>query len=1523
MQTLYIKLVPLDKRFVELRYAFKEPIKYEVQRLDIASIDDLIQKAKGGYYMLLPDLKGIGQQLFCWLDGSGRWLSRAINECEGEGLALALDVRERLGHLPWETLHDENQFLVDRINPVVVPIRWSDRATKELSKPEQRPLRILFMATSPEKVQPSLDFEQEEAQILAATQNIPLDLRVEESGCIEELGNFWKRYREPFDVFHLTGHASIKDEQPFFLTETETGECHIAYASEIAEALRFRMPQLIFLSGCRTGEAPSNGAVSSLAEGLIEQGCRAVLGWGRPIADVVATQAAAHLYSELAAGYKLTEAIASTYQYLRQAKVDDWHLLRLYVGGQCLKALVEPFGDQVWLPEAPIHEYFLDSQGIVRVASREEFVGRRRTLQRSLKALRTAEKLGLILHGLGGVGKSTIAARLLERLQGYDKVFIYQQLDEDKLLKQLAEQCLSETGQQILQGQLPLAQKLTKFLREGLNEPAQRFIFILDDFEANLEFRADGNVVLKPEVVSVLMALLKAIVPSKLPHRVIITSRYNFPLPELDQKFHREQINALFGADLQKKCSRLAAFAPGSVVDKELQLKALETSAGNPRLLEWLDKVLQTQHLNQDQILEQVKSKSEELREIILGEELLNRQPLKMQRMLSYCLVYQLPVPISAIKVLCPKTFDVNTYVSKAVDLGLLECNHSYGETLYFVPHILKSENLLKLPEDSIELYKVALEHLHEIWFVGGLTNSLNERREQSKKVEFLQANDYFEKSIPTDRLFELYRLATEGLNLGVIEELNLEVLMKANWFLVMRLDSQKRYREVIKLCEFVMHGAFGHLGIHLSPIRSLFYLAKAQEYTGAVEEAINNYKIVLRELPSDTAIDEVQKASILHNLADLYEGQGKYQEALKYCLQALKIDQYMDNDLGKAKSYNVLANIKRGLGEKEEALETYKQALEFAEECKDNDLTRVIQVNIARLEIELGRVSTLEDITSILSSGTQSENVEIRIACLNNLAALEKLKGNKAVMEIIYQQLTDLLPEIENLWYKASILHNVATFQSDSGKHELALEWYFQALELHRLNQDQKHEAMTLQEIGILHERLGKPEEALEYLENAYQLSLEINDNDNQAYILAQIASILIDQDRFQEASIKLDLAHSILAKTNHSSHHALVLKEMGRLQGEQKNFVPAASLLRQALEKCNIGVDIVLRANILKLLGQVLIQLGEIDEAVKHLRERRNICQQLNSLEEVEEVDRLIQEAYLWKPAQLYQAALAEAEKGNTRAAIDSIEQALPIIEQLGEKEIQARLLISLGNLLIDEGEITEGLKKTSESIRLAKQHDLPKEEELENAAQFVQCQKLKMLFDVSHEKCENGEFDEALILVSQCLELAESLQDNDCLSYVLARLGQIKIQQDDYDSGIQDLQKAVSLVREHQLDGIEELQELIQRVNTHKAIHLYEEASSTAQQGQLERGIELAEKAYDFQCSVNYQLAQPATLALLGQLLALAGRLPEGLEKLYSALAIAEAAQAQELMNQIQERISVLTELAEGQDVCEEQL
>ncbi|MEH2339879.1 tetratricopeptide repeat protein [Nostoc sp.] len=240
-----------------------------------------------------------------------------------------------------------------------------------------------------------------------------------------------------------------------------------------------------------------------------------------------------------------------------------------------------------------------------------------------------------------------------------------------------------------------------------------------------------------------------------------------------------------------------------------------------------------------------------------------------------------------------------------------------------------------------------------------------------------------------------------------------------------------------------------------------------------------------------------------------------------------------------------------------------------------------------------------------------------------------------------------------------------------------------------------------------------------------------------------------------------------------------------------------------------------------------------------------------------------------------------------------------------------------------MIDEGDFKDGVKRASQAIEIAKQHNLPEREKIENIALTVQYGKLRHLFDSAQEKCESQKFDEVLNLAHQCLELSEILKDVHWCSEVLSMLGQIKAHQGDYEGGVQDLEKAVSLLQENQLDGVEELQEIIFIVKNNEAVRLHEKANFAAQKGNLEEAIELAQKAYEFQCSVNHKNIQPATLGLLGQLLLAQNRSAEGLKQLQQALDIAQELQAQEAINQLQEMISVFSRKIEDQDIGGEQL
>jgi tetratricopeptide (TPR) repeat protein len=1148
METLHISLKWLNDKQVDLRYWRDKPSAYEQKTLAIAEIGDLIGQSELNYYVLRPNLVSMGQRLFNWLDGEGRWLSRAIQDCAAEGLVLAIAPDAKLAHLPWEIMHDGTEFLVQKPYPLVMPLRWLDQPF-QARQPQERPLQVLFMAASPENVEPVLRFEEEEAAILSITKDLPLTLRVEESGCVEELQKLWRRYPEDtFDVFHLTGHADHQRTPPyapFFITESLTGDRKDITAENLLQVFQVRRPRLIFLSGCRTGEAVQKGSVPSFAETLVQRGMPAVLGWGRPVLDTTATQAGAFLYEQLAAGCQLVQALSLTYQNLIKTEVKGWHLLRLYVRGEAWGAVVNPPG--FYQPRnEPVQYQFLDREQQIRVAPPEDFIGRRRILQGGLRTLREAGKIGIFFHGMGGVGKSTVAARLLERLPEYQPIVIYQGLDAAKLERLLNQQCTSSVGLGILNSELPFMQRLTDFLDRGLNDTQQPFIFVLDDFEANLEARSDGEQVLKAEVVEILNDLLQAVMRSKVAHRILITSRYDVRLPELNERVERVTLSSLRGADLQKKCDRLTAFQAQSTVDASLQAQAKALADGNPRLLEWLDRVLRDGATEPQVILDAMAGRAKEFRESILAEILLKQQSTELKDLLSRMQVFELPVPKSAITAIVAGMNALEATLQRAIALGLVECNRSGGETMYRLPRILMP--LLETIQDPA-LYQLGLNELYRLWW--------------SKET---QRNE--------ERAIELYRLA----ELAQSDEICTEI----GEALALRWNTQGRFRDAILKMENVLEMRRKLLGIeHPDVATSLNNLAVLYYSQGRYSEAEPLYQQALEIRRKLLGTEHPDVAQSLHDLAYLYSSQGRYSEAEPLYQQALEMRHKLlgteHPEVAVAQSLHNLEYLYYSQGRYSEAEPLYQQALEMRRK-------------------PLG-----------------TEHPEVAVAqSLHNLAYLFYSQGRYSEAEPLYQQALEMRRKLLGTEHPevAQSLHNLAELYESEGRYLEAEPLYQQALEMRRKLSGTEHPgvAMHLNGLAGLFFSQGRYSEA----EPLYQQALEMRrkllgtEHPSVATSLNDMAGLFYRQGRYSEAEPlyqqALEMRRKLLGAENPSV--ATSLNNLGLLFYSQGRYSEAEPLYQQALEMRRklLGTEHPEIAQSLHNLGSLYQRQGKYPEAKAH---------------------------------------------------------------------------------------------------------------------------------------------------------------------------------------------------------------------------------------------------------------------------------------------------------------------------------
>jgi hypothetical protein len=160
-----------------------------------------------------------------------------------------------------------------------------------------------------------------------------------------------------------------------------------------------------------------------LARDLLHAGVPAVVAMTAPVTDRYATALCAELYQELA---RRPEPSALTELSTVRRRLEDqrralpeadpaaawaeWATPALFLAGPPLPLYRRTKGIQP-IPERPEAAPMVG--GLIRRVG--DFVGRRAELRTVLRELR-AGRHGVVIHGIGGIGKSSLAAQLVEQL---------------------------------------------------------------------------------------------------------------------------------------------------------------------------------------------------------------------------------------------------------------------------------------------------------------------------------------------------------------------------------------------------------------------------------------------------------------------------------------------------------------------------------------------------------------------------------------------------------------------------------------------------------------------------------------------------------------------------------------------------------------------------------------------------------------------------------------------------------------------------------------------------------------------------------------------------------------------------------------------------------------------------------------------------------------------------------------------------------------------------------------------------
>ncbi|MBB4715146.1 tetratricopeptide (TPR) repeat protein [Streptomyces luteogriseus] len=729
-------------------------------------------------------LLAVGRELYRWLDGDLGQLTRLLDEASAP-LVFEVRASAKPSAAAWALLRAPYELLAAPGGGFLAEGPELFAVARRLGQPSPAQaldgyrLGVAFMASAP-RGQHELDFEAEEMAILNAVGETSVDLVVEDSGNPEHLG---LRLSElgGMPVVHLSCHGLHNwrpgpdgPATPVLLMEDDLGEGCPTSADALVGLLTPR-PRLAFVSACLTatgadvaGHVPAGaghrgGSIAepgvsvahSMATGLVAAGIPAVIGWDGSVSDRAATRFAERLYRQLGRRVEVAEAVADARRHLLACSDErqraDWHLARLWLGPAGGGPLVAGNRKRQMVRPHHVTKTFLDRKHQLPVAAAEMFVGRRPEMQHTLRALRGGQKAGVLLHGQGRLGKSSLAARIADRHPNRAVAVVFGDYTPTAILdaitdavttnpdaRTLIENRRAEVREQPERLKPLLIDLLAGPCSQELDDVRKPLLLIIDDLEQILTANPDGPHRLDPEHATVFADALSAFDPAITDSRLLITSRYTFTLGGLEDRLEPVQLQPLSPAAQRKLQRRQQDLAPAEYQARRADLaqRALEVSCGNPGLqdliglrLVYSSQVDQARaeaavadmeaYLHQGDLPADNADIGEFLENLAL-DTLLSQAGPAHRDLLRACTLFTVPVPQPVIDVLADA---VGGSASRLCGLGLLDAfpDQHRSAVAALAVNALAAGRLAPLtPDERAALATVAAEPLYAQW--GGAT---------------------------------------------------------------------------------------------------------------------------------------------------------------------------------------------------------------------------------------------------------------------------------------------------------------------------------------------------------------------------------------------------------------------------------------------------------------------------------------------------------------------------------------------------------------------------------------------------------------------------------------------------------------------------------------------------------------------------------------------------------------------------------------------------------------------------------
>lgn len=968
------------------------------------------------------------------------------------------------------------------------------------------PLKILIIISPPAQSRQQIRHFLQQQEALMIDTFYPLtnfglvEIDFASDSSLEELRH--KLAHNRYHVLYFQGMGLIKDGTPRLVLEhPATLDTGTIAAKEFADALikdgKCQVPTVL-LSFYQNTRKDSGAVFQKMVDMLFEAGVSAVMSPGIPVPIDRAVAFAKSFFWQIVEQQSIPAAFKVAAGYAREMQTEaDQN--QPNAGGQTepelyLRGTFKQLCNWEAKPESlkftALQEVREQDRLMRKSAEDRVFVGRHQDKTHILKHL--VEKTPVLIKGPRGIGKTTLAEHLLQRLMSIDEDIVPFFFDERirsvrEILNVLRDYLLEQGNINVQAGMDCYNNSLEKFvylIYEIAKKRQPVFVFDnLDEFQSAPGNDFSGEYKDITEVIDYLCRVRR--------FYTLCISRYPLPdhfdierinLTKIEFIDFRKKYGYLAVDDFQRKITgkKFAKYSQSIFGKKDITVPDIVQTLyrsfnGNFRALELFIKFFNANPKKTIRVWEQwdayrrnlLENKSEMQPETEIQQllpQLIKTLEPRHQVLLGLLNQFRVPVQIEAIR---------NQFEAQSADESFSLALKEFLQTL----------NRLML----VEIY-VDKKNLQTYYYIiPGIKDLVANVAENLMTISFSHQRAgiyYFNCHKKMDQsLTDLKEAFYHYSYVNITEWVQTTGRYLANaYFKYAKFDVAYHYASrVYKL----LGGNTGALIIRL--------LGQILESMGKCETALSVYKRALAV--SSKKENRYIESLILNNVGQAYKNLGDYERSLSYLIRSLKISRDFDFRFLESENLYHIGHLYFMKGEKEMALELMEDSLLIKKEVDDKGGERVVLLNISQIyramDIDETAIEYLEE-----SLELSREMGDKRSECVNlkHLANIyEYLGDQEEALNYLKLGLT-ASREVGDKQCRHVLLNDIIRIYEARNEYQLVLKYLEESLENSRLLGEKKRECGLLNRIGQKCIDLRNHQTAMSYLHEALKISKKFN---------------------------------------------------------------------------------------------------------------------------------------------------------------------------------------------------------------------------------------------------------------------------------------------------------------------------------------------------------------------------------------------------------------------------------------------